>query len=72
MFDKGRTTMTQTTGLQIVWRNPKAHQRRQGWELLSRDSRMARYLVQEFLSTDGGSIWVTTSSLDVVAGGRAA
>jgi len=64
--------MAQTVGLEIVWRNPKPPQRQQRWEQISQDSGTAHYLVQEFSSTDGGWLWIPTSSLEVVAGGRAA
>jgi hypothetical protein len=64
--------MAQTAGLEIVWRNPKTPQRRQRWEQIKQDSRTARYLVQEFISTSAGSFWTTASSLEIVQGGRAA
>jgi hypothetical protein len=64
--------MTQSGALEIVWRNPKPPQRRQRWEQINQDSGRAHYLVQECLSTAVGSFWATTSSLEVVPGGRAA
>ncbi len=64
--------MTQTAALEIVWRNPKPPQRRQRWEQINQNSRTARYLVQEFVSTPIGSFWTTMSSLELVPGGRAA
>jgi hypothetical protein len=69
-----RTTMMQTATLEIVWWNLNPPENRKRWELLKRNSRVAHYLIQEFFSTDAGSlsIWVPTSSLDVLAGGRAA
>jgi hypothetical protein len=64
--------MSRKVGVWIVWRNPKPPQRRQRWERIKRDSRATRYTVQEFFSTSDGSFWATTSSLEFVAGGRAA
>ncbi len=64
--------MTQTAGLEIVWRNPKPPQRRQRWEQVNRRSGTALYLVQESVSTSVGSFWTTTSSLELVPGGRVA
>jgi len=60
--------------LEIVWRNPNPPQHRKRWELLERNSGGAHYLIQEFFSNRRGaiSIWVPTSRLDVVPGGRAA
>ena len=60
--------------LEIVWRNPNPAQHMKRWELLERNSGGAHYLIQESFSTDGGaiSIWVPTSTLDVVPGGQAA
>jgi hypothetical protein len=63
--------MTQTAGLEIVWRNPKPTQRRQRWQI-KQVSGTALYLVQEPLSSSVGSFWTTTSSLEVVLGGRVA
>lgn len=64
--------MTQTAGLEIVWRNPQPLQRWQRWEQMNPDSGTAHYLVQELVSTSIGSFWATTSSLEVLPGGRAA
>ena len=64
--------MAQTSGLEIVWRNPKTPQRRQRWEQIKQDSRTAHYLVQEFISTSAGSFWTAASILEIVQGGRAA
>ena len=64
--------MTQTAALEIVWRNPKAPQRRQRWEQITQDSAAGHYLVQELISTPVGLFWATTSSLEIVPGGRAA
>jgi hypothetical protein len=64
--------MTQTVALEIVWRNPKPPQRRQCWEQINPDSGATHYLVQELVSTPVGSFWATTSSLEIVHGGRAA
>jgi hypothetical protein len=72
VFTKRRTTMTQTVALEIVWRNPKPPQRRQCWEQINPDSGATHYLVQELVSTPVGSFWATTSSLEIVHGGRAA
>jgi len=60
------------TAVEIVWRNPKRPQRWQRWEQIKQDSGTARYLVQEFIFTPVGSFWTTTSSLELVPGGRAA
>jgi hypothetical protein len=64
--------MAQTVALEIVWRNPKPPKRRQRWEHIKRDSGAAHYMVQELVSTSAGSFWSTTSSLEIVHGGRAA
>lgn len=64
--------MEQTTGLEIVWRNPKPPQRRRRWEQTKEDAGTAHYLVQELVSTPAGPFWATTSSLEVVHGGCAA
>jgi len=64
--------MRETAGLEIVWRNPKPLQRRQRREQITQDSATGHYLVQEFISTPAGSFWATTSSLEIVPGGRAA
>jgi hypothetical protein len=64
--------MTQTGALEIVWRNPKAPQRLQRWEQTPQDPGSTHYLVQEFVSTLVGSFWTTTSSLELIPGGRAA
>ena len=64
--------MTRTTTLEIAWRNPKPPKREQRWEQITRDSGAARYLVQELVFTSLESFWITTSSLEVVPGGRAA
>ena len=64
--------MTPTAVLEIVWRNPKPSQRRQRWEQIKHDSGTAHYLVQELVSTPAGSLWSTTSSLEIVHGGCAA
>lgn len=64
--------MTEETVLEIVWRNPDPPQRRQSWEQIALESGTARYLIREFYSTDGPSVLVSTSSLEVVSGGRAA
>jgi hypothetical protein len=64
--------MTQMAALEIVWRNPKPPQRRQGGEHISQDSGTAHYLVRELVSTSVESFWTTTLSLQVVPGGGAA
>ena len=64
--------MTQAAGLEIVWRNPKAPQPQRRWEQINQDSATAHYVVQEFVFTPVGSFWTTTSSLEVLPGGRAA
>jgi hypothetical protein len=64
--------MTQTATLDIIWRNLKAPQRRRRWEQIDQDSEAAHYLIQELVSTSAGSFWTTTSSLELVPGGRAA
>ena len=64
--------MTQTVALEIIWRNPKPPQRRQRWEQVTRNSASRHYLLQELISTQVGSFWATTSSLEILRGGRAA
>jgi hypothetical protein len=64
--------MTQTTTLEIVWRNPKPPQRRQRWEQIKQDLATTHYVVQELVSTSAGSFWTATSSLEIVPGGPAA
>jgi len=64
--------MTQTVPLEIVWRNLKAPSRRQRWEQITQDSATSHYLVQQLISTLVGSFWATTSSLEILRGGRAA
>jgi hypothetical protein len=64
--------MTQTVAIEIVWRNPKPPQRRQRWEQVTRGSATGHYLLQELISTPVGSFWATTSSLEILRGGRAA
>jgi hypothetical protein len=61
-----------TAAIEVVWRNPKPRQRRQGCEQITHDSATGHYLVQELISTPVGSFWATTSSLEIVPGGRAA
>lgn len=72
VIDKRRTTMAQTATLEIVWRNPKPPQRRQRWEQIKQTSGTAHYVVQELVSTSAGSFWTAMSSLEIIAGGRAA
>jgi hypothetical protein len=72
VFDKGKITMTQSLALTIVWRNPKPLQRRQRWEQIKQNSKTARYVIQELVSTSAGSFWTATSSFEIVQGGRAA
>jgi hypothetical protein len=64
--------MTYRAKLVIVWRNPKAMQHRKRWEQIGKGSGATHYLVQECVSTLLGPFWTTTSSLEVVSGGRAA
>ena len=64
--------MTKLANLEFVWRNPELPQRHQRWEQINLVSGMALYLVQESVSTSIGSFWSTTSSLEVVRGGRVA
>jgi len=65
--------MTQTTTtLAIVWRNPKPPQHRRRWEQIKLDSETTQYVVQELVSSSGGSFWTAMSSLEIIAGGRAA
>jgi hypothetical protein len=64
--------MTQTANLEIVWRNPKPPQRQQRWEQINLVSGISLYLVQESVVTSIGSFWTTTSSLEVLLGGRVA
>jgi hypothetical protein len=67
-----RTAMKQTATLEIVWRNPKPPLRQQRWEQIKQDSEAAHYVVQELVSTSAGSFWTAMSSLEIIAGGRAA
>jgi hypothetical protein len=67
-----RTTMTQTAGLEIVWRNRKPTQRRQRWEQIKQDSGTAHYQLQELVSTAAGPFWIILASFELVSGGRAA
>ena len=64
--------MKRKAELEIIWRNPRAslHQRR--WEQINRDSKTISYLVQEYIFTSAGAFWMTTSSLEVLPGGRVA
>ena len=64
--------MERMATLEIIWRNPKPSQRRQRWEQITQDSATGHYLVQELISTPMGSFWATTSSLEMLPGGRAA
>ena len=64
--------MARMATLEIVWRNPKPPQRRQRWEQINQNSETAHYEVQELVSTSAGSFWTATSSLEIIAGGRAA
>ena len=57
---------------EIVWRNPKPPQHREGWEQITQDSTTGHYLVQELVFTPMGSFWATTSSLEILPGGQAA
>jgi len=61
-----------TAALEVVWRNPKPLQRRQRCEQITHDSATGHYLVQELISSPEGSFWATTSSLEIVPGGRVA
>jgi hypothetical protein len=58
--------------LEIVWRNPQPRRHRQRWEQLKGRTGSTVYLIQEFVSLAEGGFWSTTSSLEVVSGGRAA
>jgi hypothetical protein len=62
--------MTQTAGLEIIWRNPKPPQRQQRWEEMNHGSVTAQYLVQQLISTPLGPFWATTSNLELLRGGR--
>jgi hypothetical protein len=64
--------MEQKASLEVIWRNSKPPQRRQRCERITQDSTPGHYLVQELISTPLGSFWATTSSLEIVPGGRAA
>jgi len=64
--------MMQTAALEIVWRNPKPPQRQQRWEQIKQISGTVHYVVQELVSTSAGSFWTAMSSLEIIAGGRAA
>jgi hypothetical protein len=62
----------QSVELEIVWRNPQPPRRRQRWQQIKQDSKTARYVIQELVSTSAGSFWSATSSFEIVFGGRAA
>ena len=64
--------MKKQAALEVVWRNAKPLQRRQRCEQITHDSETGHYLIQELISTPVGSFWATTSSLEIVPGGRAA
>jgi len=64
--------MERLAALQIIWRNPKPLQRQQRWEQITQDSVTGHYLVQELIATPVGAFWATTSSLEILPGGRAA
>jgi hypothetical protein len=64
--------MTQTAKLEIVWRNSKPPRRQRRWEQINLLSGIGQYLIQELVPTSIGSFWTTTSSLQVLRGGRAA
>jgi len=58
--------------LEIVWRNPEPPLHQQRWEQLKRESERTVYVIQEFVSSAVGGSWSTTSTLEVVPGGRVA
>jgi len=58
--------------LQIVWRNPSPVHRRHRWQHVRKELNSAVYVVQEFMTAADLGFWSTTSSLEVVSGGRAA
>jgi hypothetical protein len=64
--------MTRTSAFEIVWRNPNPPKREQRWEQIMQDSGTVRYQVQELAFTSVESLWINTSNLEVVPGGRAA
>jgi hypothetical protein len=58
--------------LEIVWRNADRRRHRRRRHTFERDGEHGRYLLQEFVADGYFSYWTTLSSLEVVAGGRAA
>ena len=64
--------MTHTAALEIVWRNPKPRVHEQRWEQVKEDSGTTHYWVRELVFTFSGPLWMITSSLEFVSGGRAA
>jgi len=64
--------MTHTAALEIVWRNPKPQVHEQRWEQVKQDSGTTHYWVRELVFTFSGPLWMITSSLEFVSGGRAA
>ena len=59
-------------GLEIVWRNPDPPHHLQRWEQLTAESQSSVYVIREFVFSTEGGFWSTSSSLEVLAGGRVA
>jgi hypothetical protein len=64
--------MRQKPKLEIVWRNTNPQRNRRRRHTFEPDGGHARYLLQEYVADGYFSYWTTLSSLEVVAGGRAA
>jgi hypothetical protein len=58
--------------LEIVWRNADRRSNRQRRHTFEPDGEHTRYLLQEYVADGYFSYWMTLSSLEVLAGGRAA
>jgi hypothetical protein len=59
------------SGLEIVWRNPKASRRERRWHELACDVGRRLYLVEEWVARGDQHCWAQAVALEVVRGGRA-
>jgi len=60
------------TTLEIVWRNPNPvchHSKRRSCK---RGNKRTLYILQEFVADGDFGFWTTTSTLEILTGGRAA
>lgn len=62
----------QESKLEIVWRNIDRGSSRRRRHTFEPDGEHTRYLLQEYVADGYFSYWMTLSSLEVLAGGRAA